>query len=146
MKISRFTAIWIATCENVLTGKCVQWRLSLRIHGVYSESSLFAWRNVASFTIQNGASEDSDQTVRMHRLIWIFAGRKCPNVLPWCCDSYMSLVTAASIPVPDFVHKHRISVILFLRFIQCVNIGKLCMIWSEYMRSLVEAYAVSMWR
>ena len=31
-------------------------------------------------TIQNALSEDSDQTVGMHMLIWIFAGRTCPTV------------------------------------------------------------------
>ena len=46
----------------------------------WSESSLSAWRNFASLAIQNAPSEDSDQTARMRRLIWIFAGRTCPTV------------------------------------------------------------------
>ena len=54
--------------------------ISLRIRAVWSESSLTAWRNFASLGIQNAPSEDSDQTVRMRRLIWIFAGRTCMKV------------------------------------------------------------------
>ena len=38
-------------------------------------SSLSAWSNFASLTVQNAPSEDSDETVRMLKLIWIFAGR-----------------------------------------------------------------------
>ena len=30
--------------------------------------------------IQNAVSEDSDQTARMRKLIWIFAGRACPKI------------------------------------------------------------------
>ena len=50
-------------------------QISLRIHAVWLESSLSAWRNFASLAIQNAPREDSDQTARMRRLIWIFAGR-----------------------------------------------------------------------
>ena len=39
--------------------------------------SAFAWRNFVLLAIHNAPSEDSDQTARM---IWIFAGRICPNV------------------------------------------------------------------
>ena len=55
-------------------------QISLRIRAVWLESSLSAWRHFASLTIQNATSEDSDQTARMRRLIWIFAGRTCPEV------------------------------------------------------------------
>ena len=49
-------------------------QISLRISAVWSDSSLSAWRSVASVVIQNVPSEDSDLTVWMRRLIWIFAG------------------------------------------------------------------------
>ena len=55
-------------------------KISERIRAVWSESSLFTWRNFASMAIQNVPSEDSDQTVRMRRLIWIFAGCTYPKV------------------------------------------------------------------
>ena len=37
-------------------------------------------KNFASFAIQNAPSENSDQTARMRRLVWIFAGRTWPEV------------------------------------------------------------------
>ena len=60
--------------------------LSYRIYSKYSE--IFEsqiQKNVpsdmcASLAIQNARSEDSDQTARMRRLIWIIAVRKWPNV------------------------------------------------------------------
>ena len=54
-------------------------QISLRIRAVWSESSLSARRNFASLAIRNAPSEDSDQTVRMHRLILIFTGGSCPR-------------------------------------------------------------------
>ena len=47
----------------------VKTQISLGIHPVWSESSLSAWRKLGS--------EDSDQTGRMPRLIWVFAGHTC---------------------------------------------------------------------
>ena len=55
-------------------------QISLRICAVWSKSSLSAWRNIASLAIQDAPSEDSDQTARMRRLIWIFVGRTCTKV------------------------------------------------------------------
>ena len=48
-------------------------QIYLRIRAFWSV--LFAWRNLASLAIQNAPSKDSDQSARMRRLIWIFAGR-----------------------------------------------------------------------
>ena len=55
-------------------------QISLRIRAVWSESSLCAFRiaNDAKFIREN--NEDSDQTARMRRLIWVFAGRTCQKV------------------------------------------------------------------
>ena len=55
-------------------------QISLRIRAVWSESSLSAWRNFESLAIQIALKEDSDQTARMRRLIWIFGGRTRPKV------------------------------------------------------------------
>ena len=49
-------------------------QISLCIRAVCSESSLSEWK---TFAVQNSPSEDSDQTARMRRLIWIFAGGRC---------------------------------------------------------------------
>ena len=54
-------------------------QISLRIRAVWSEFSLSIWRDFASLTIQNAPSEESDQTAQTRRLIWILAGRTCPN-------------------------------------------------------------------
>ena len=51
-------------------------QLSLSIRPVWSESSLFAWRKLRSLATHWAHSEDSDQTGRMPRLIWVFAGCK----------------------------------------------------------------------
>ena len=50
-------------------------QITLGIRPVWSESSLSAWRKLRSLATQWGHSEDSDQTGRMPRLIWVFAGR-----------------------------------------------------------------------
>ena len=52
-------------------------RISLGIRQVWSESSLSAWRKLGPLATQWALSEDSDQTGRMPRLIWVFAGRTC---------------------------------------------------------------------
>ena len=67
--------------ENVRSDMCAQRRLKSACAFAQSDqSSLSAWRNFASLAIQNASSEDSDQTARMRRLIWIFAGRTCPKL------------------------------------------------------------------
>ena len=50
-------------------------QISLGIRPVWSETSLSAWRKLGSLAIHLAHSEDSDQTGRMPRLIWVFAGR-----------------------------------------------------------------------
>ena len=48
-----------------------------RNHCCIWESSLSAWRKLGSLATHWVHSEDSDQTGRMPRLIWGFAGRTC---------------------------------------------------------------------
>ena len=50
-------------------------QISLGISPVWSESSLSAWRKLGLLATHWAHSEDSDQTGRMPRLIWVFAGR-----------------------------------------------------------------------
>ena len=50
-------------------------QISLGIRPVWSESSLSAWRRLGSLATHWADSEDSVQTGRMPRLIWVFAGR-----------------------------------------------------------------------
>ena len=68
-----------------------------RNQGVYIYKWTATWDNVSSDvrlakTIQNVPSKDSDQTARMRRLIWIFAGRKCPNVRFWTFSAQFTKV------------------------------------------------------
>ena len=50
-------------------------QISLGIRPVWSESSLCAQQVVKGQMFLHAVSEDSDQTGRMPRLIWVFAGR-----------------------------------------------------------------------
>ena len=52
-------------------------QISLGIRQVWSESLLSAWRELGSLATQWVHSEDTDQTGRMPRLIWVFAGCTC---------------------------------------------------------------------
>ena len=63
--------IWDSRSDTVHSDMYVQYtQISLRLRPVWSESSLSAWRNLASLAIQNAPSEDSDQTAR--RIIFTF--------------------------------------------------------------------------
>ena len=50
-------------------------QISLGIRPVWPEDSLSAWRKLGSLAIHQAHSEDSDQTGRMPKLIWVFAWR-----------------------------------------------------------------------
>ena len=58
----------------------VKTKISVGIRPVWSESSLSVRRKLGSLATQWAHSEDSDQTARMSRLVWIFAGR---TVILW---------------------------------------------------------------
>ena len=66
-------------------------QISLGIRPVWSESSLSAWRKLKFLGNQWAHSEDSDQTRRMPRLIWVFAGRTATLLVLSCRGSYWSL-------------------------------------------------------
>ena len=51
--------------------------ISLGIRPIGIEALLSAWRNIGPLTTYWAHSEDSDQTGRMPRLIWVFGGRPC---------------------------------------------------------------------
>ena len=60
---------------NKMSVRPAKAQINLGIRPVWSESSLSAWRKFRSLAIHLAHSEDSDQTVRMPRLIWVFAWR-----------------------------------------------------------------------
>ena len=70
-------------------------QISLHIRAVWSESSLSEWRNFAFLAIQNVPSEDSDQTARMRRLIWIFAWYTCLKI----CFLMLQLISSFVLPL-----------------------------------------------
>ena len=65
----------------------VKTQISLGIRPVWSESSLSAWRKLRSLATHWAHSEDSDQTGRMPRLIWVFAGHTVTSLILSCCGS-----------------------------------------------------------
>ena len=60
---------------NKMSVRPAKTQISLGVCPVWSESSLSAWRKLGSLATHWAHSEDSDQTGRMPRLIWVFAGR-----------------------------------------------------------------------
>ena len=73
---------------NKMTVRPAKTQISLGIYPVWSESSLSAWRNLGSLATHWAHSEDSDQTGRMPRLIWVFAGRTLTLLVLSCRGSY----------------------------------------------------------
>ena len=91
--------LWDAsTCEprhdktNKVSVRPANPQISLGIRPVWSESSLSAWRQLASLATGWAHSEDSDQTGRMPRLIWVFAGRTAILLVLSCRGSYWLVV------------------------------------------------------
>ena len=82
--------IWAASWQNQQNGMCIQQRLkiSLGICPVLTESSLSIWRKLGSLATHWVRSKDSDQTGRMPRLIWVFAGRTVIMLVLSCCGSF----------------------------------------------------------
>ena len=69
---------------NKVSVRPAKTQISLGIRPVWSESSLCAQWVAKDSSFLHADSEDSDQTRRMHRLIWVFAGRTTTLlVLSW---------------------------------------------------------------
>ena len=60
---------------NKITLRPAKTQISLGMCPVWSESSLSAWRKLGSLATHWAHSEGSDQTERMPRMIFVFAGR-----------------------------------------------------------------------
>ena len=69
-KVCLEDCIWATTRQKQQNDLCAQRRLR-------SESFLSAWRKLGSLATHWAHSKDSDQTGRMLRLIWVFAGCTC---------------------------------------------------------------------
>ena len=80
-------------------------QIGLGINPVWSESSLSAWRKLGSLATHWAHSEDSDQTGRMPRLIWVMPFR-------WFCHVAAQMWLASHSPCicytfPGFVSMMR---------------------------------------
>ena len=88
-----------------------------------SLSSLSAWRKLGSLATHWGHSEDSDQTGRMPRLIWVFAGRRVILLVLSCrgsCDeNCLQFISFTPVKLFPLVFK----VLPFWRFLR-IGIGK----------------------
>ena len=67
-------------------------QISLGICPVWSESSLSTWRKLGSLATLWVHREDSGQTGRMPRLIWVFAGRTLILLVLSCRGSHYVLI------------------------------------------------------
>ena len=67
-------------------------QISLGIRPVWSESSLCAQWVAKNPSILHADSEDSDQTGRIPRLIWVFAGRTAILLVLSCRGSIVILI------------------------------------------------------
>ena len=70
-------------------------QISLGIRPVWLEASLSAWRNLGPLTTHWAHNEDSDQTGRMPRLIWVIAGRTLSLLVLSCRGSFVCLAPSA---------------------------------------------------
>ena len=70
--------IWAASWQNQQNDLWAQWRLRTAwVSTQYDQSSLCTQWVAKDPSFLHADSEDSDQTGRMPRLIWVFAGRTC---------------------------------------------------------------------
>ena len=98
---------------NKVTVRPAKTRISLGICPVWSESLLSAWRKLWSLATHWVHSEDSDQTGRMPRLIWVFAG--CSHFVSFV----MSWLTMLSVWLYRKVWKietHKSIAVIILKF------------------------------
>ena len=92
-KLDKFICHVTGVCFSYLSlriTKPTKWPGAQRIqisHPVWSDSSLSAYRNLGTLATHWVHSEDSDQTGRMPRLIWVLAGLTGLLLVLSCCGS-----------------------------------------------------------
>ena len=103
---------WATSWQNIQKDLCAQRRSAQS-----DQSSLSAWRKVGSLATQWAHGEDSDQTLWMHRQIWVFAGCTC------------HAVAQISFFLIWFKWEHHLPHLLYIKFFQskftCNNFGNL---------------------
>ena len=100
---------------------------------VRPESSLPAWRKLGSLATHSAHSEDSDQTGRMSRLIWVFAGRTLILLVLSCRGSNVHTIK-----------RNRMAIIICKHKIELRSFGKVCNKidrWiKEYLKCIPKLY------
>ena len=103
-------------------------QISLGIRQVWSESSLSAWRKLRSLATHWVHSEDSDQTVRMPRLIWVITKTCLYNFDPLIPHFYIIKLGFTGVYIIFLIsaRKHRL-------WVQRGSSNKYpqCMFWAE---------------
>ena len=80
--------IWAATCQNQQNECAYSEDSDQPVHAVWSESSLCAQWVAKGPRFLHADSEDSGQTGRMPRLIWVLAGRTVTLLVLSCRGSF----------------------------------------------------------
>ena len=70
-------SMWVAARQNQQNDLCAQQRLRSAASAQSDQSSLCAQCVAKGPSFHHGDSKDSEQTGRMHRLIWVFTWRTC---------------------------------------------------------------------
>ena len=88
--------IWAASWQKQQNGMCAQWWLRSAWASAQSDQfSLPAWRKLGSLATYWAHSEDSDQTGRMPRLIWLWsdwADAQTDLSLSWAHSHFVGFV------------------------------------------------------
>ena len=107
--------IWATSWQNQQNGMCAQRRLRSAWASAQSDqSSLSVWRKLGSLATHWTHSEDSDQTGRMPRLIWVFAGRTVIWLVLSCAGSFMATFILAYWTSSFLIQKMFVFSVLFL--------------------------------
>ena len=121
---------------NKMSVRPAKTQISLAICPIWSESSLSAWRKLGSLATHWAHSENSDQTGRMPRLIWVFAGRTLILLVLSCHGSYLLIskiytVCAAEL-VKVYVNESRFG------WITCTCIRRSLLVCSGHFKTVFE--------
>ena len=98
---------------NKMTVRPAKTQISLGIRPVWSESSLCALLVAQDPSVLQADSEDSDQTRRMPRLIWVFAGRKVILLVLSCCGSFYVVLWSGDLEYILWAIPHKNDVVTF---------------------------------
>ena len=98
---------WASARQNQQNGMSAQRRLRSACAYVQSDqSSLSAWRKLGSLATHWEYREDTDQTGRMPRLIWVFGGHIC-HFVGFCHAQAQMTIRFAWVSLPQTVNHHR---------------------------------------